>query len=67
MAMISVVVASGGIGGVVVWLSQFAKGPRSTQFITGLMGIVIFIGDYSNAMLVGTDNASAHRPPSRQP
>ena len=53
MAMISVVVASGGIGGVVVWLSQFAKGPRSSQFITGLMGIVIFIGDYSNAMLVG--------------
>ena len=53
MATISVVVASGGINGVVVWLSQFAKGPRSAQFITGLMGIVIFIGDYSNAMLVG--------------
>ena len=53
MATISVVVASGGIGGVIVWLSQFAKGPRSTQFITGLMGILIFIGDYSNAMLVG--------------
>ena len=53
MATISVVVASGGISGVVVWLAQFAKGPRSAQFITGLMGIVIFIGDYSNAMLVG--------------
>ncbi len=50
---ISVVVASGGISGVVIWLSQFAKGPRSAQFITGLMGILIFIGDYSNAMLVG--------------
>ena len=53
MATISVVVASGGISGVVVWLSRFARGPRSSQFITGLMGIVIFIGDYSNAMLVG--------------
>ena len=53
MATISVVVASGGISGVIVWLSQFAKGPRSAQFITGLMGILIFIGDYSNAMLVG--------------
>ena len=53
MATISVVVASGGISGVVVWLSRFAKGARSAQFITGLMGIVIFIGDYSNAMLVG--------------
>ena len=53
MATVSVVIASGGISGVVVWLSQFAKGPRSAQFITGLMGIIIFIGDYSNAMLVG--------------
>ena len=53
MATISIVVASGGISGVVVWLSRFAKGPRSSQFITGLMGIVIFIGDYSNAMIVG--------------
>ena len=53
MATIALVVASGGIAGIVVWLSQFAKGPRSVQFITGLMGILIFIGDYSNAMLVG--------------
>ena len=53
MATISVVVASGGIAGVVTWLSRFAKGPRSTQVITAVMGIVIFIGDYSNAMLVG--------------
>ncbi len=53
MATIAVVVASGGIAGVVTWLSRFAKGPRSTQIITAVMGIVIFIGDYSNAMLVG--------------
>ena len=53
MATISVVVASGGISGVVVWLARFAKGPRSAQLITSLMGIIIFIGDYSNAMIVG--------------
>ncbi len=53
MSVISVVVASGGIEGVVAWLSQYARGPRSTQFITTLMGLIIFIGDYSNAMLVG--------------
>lgn len=53
MTMISVVVASGGINAVIMWLSRFAKGPRSTQFITSLMGIAIFIGEYSNAMLVG--------------
>ena len=53
MSMISVVIASGGIGSVISLLSYLAKGPRSTQFITAIMGTVIFIGDYSNAMLVG--------------
>ncbi len=53
MSMISVVIASGGIAGAVNILSKLARGPRSTQFITSLMGSLIFIGDYSNAMLVG--------------
>ncbi|MCY4403273.1 MAG: hypothetical protein OXD54_11910 [Candidatus Poribacteria bacterium] len=53
MSMISVVIASGGIASVITILSRFAIGPRSTQFITAIMGTVIFIGDYSNAMLVG--------------
>ncbi len=53
MSMISVVIASGGIASAISILSHFARGPRSTQFITGLMGTLIFIGDYSNAMLVG--------------
>ena len=53
MSMISVVIASGGIASFISVLSKFAKGPRSTQFITSVMGTLIFIGDYSNAMLVG--------------
>ena len=53
MSMISVVIASGGIAGAINILSKLARGPRSTQFITSLMGSLIFIGDYSNAMLVG--------------
>lgn len=53
MSTISVVVASGGIAGVISLLSHLARGPRSTQFITAVMGTTIFIGDYSNAMLVG--------------
>ncbi len=53
MSMISVVIASGGIASSITILSRFAKGPRTTQFITAIMGTVIFIGDYSNAMLVG--------------
>lgn len=53
MSMISVVIASGGIAGAISFLSKLARGPRTTQFITSLMGTLIFIGDYSNAMLVG--------------
>ena len=53
MSMISVVIASGGIASAISILSHLARGPRLTQFITGLMGTLIFIGDYSNAMLVG--------------
>ncbi len=53
MSMISVVIASGGIGSAISLLSYLAKGVRSTQLITALMGTAIFIGDYSNAMLVG--------------
>ena len=53
MSMISVVIASGGIAGAITILSKLARGPRTTQFITSLMGSLIFIGDYSNAMLVG--------------
>ena len=53
MSTISVVVASGGIASAVSLLSHLARGPRSSQFVTGLMGTLIFIGDYSNAMLVG--------------
>ncbi len=53
MSMISVVIASGGIASAISILSHLARGPRTTQLITAVMGTVIFIGDYSNAMLVG--------------
>lgn len=53
MSMISVVIASGGIASAISILSHLARGPRTTQFITAVMGTIIFIGDYSNAMLVG--------------
>ena len=58
LSMISVLIASGGLQGVINWLSRLAKGPRSTQFVTALMGLAIFIDDYANTMIVG----SAMRP-----
>ena len=53
LSMISVVVSSGGMGGIVVWLSRFATGARSTQVVTALIGVFVFIGDYTSAMLTG--------------
>ena len=58
LSTISVVIVSGGIQGIIRWLSRFAKGPRSTQFVTVLMGCAVFIDDYANTMIVG----SAMRP-----
>ncbi|SVC84801.1 uncharacterized protein METZ01_LOCUS337655, partial [marine metagenome] len=43
LSMISVMIISGGMQGVINWLSQFAKGSRSTQLVTVLMGLAIFI------------------------
>lgn len=58
LMMIAVVIAGGGLQAIVNWLSRFARGPRSAQFVTYLMGLVIFIDDYANTMIVG----SAMRP-----
>ncbi|MCH8292771.1 Na+/H+ antiporter NhaC family protein [Candidatus Poribacteria bacterium] len=58
LSMIAVMIASGGLQGVINWLSRFAKGPRSTQLVTVLMGLAVFIDDYANTMIVG----SAMRP-----
>ena len=60
LVMIAILVAAGGLAGVVRRLARFARGPRSTQFITALMGLAIFIDDYANTMIVG----SAMRPVS---
>ncbi|NQT81751.1 hypothetical protein HQ563_01920 [bacterium] len=54
MTMISVVVVAGGLHGIASWLTRFARGPRSTQLVTALMGIVVFIDDYANTMIVGS-------------
>ena len=58
LSTISVAIVCGGIQGIIRWLSRFAKGPRSTQLATVLMGLAVFIDDYANTMIVG----SAMRP-----
>ena len=53
-AMIEIVIASGGFRGIILWLLKWVKGRKSTQTATALMGILCFIDDYTNAIIVGS-------------
>jgi len=52
--MIEVIMASGGFRGIIVWLLKWVKGRRSAQAATALMGVLCFIDDYTNAIVVGS-------------
>ncbi|MHC4484570.1 MAG: Na+/H+ antiporter NhaC family protein [Planctomycetota bacterium] len=52
--MIEVLVASGGFTGIITWLLKWVKGRKSAQTATALMGILCFIDDYTNAIIVGS-------------
>jgi Na+/H+ antiporter NhaC len=53
MAMISVMLASGGLQGVAAWLMKYARSARSAKLVTMAAGLIIFIDDYANTMIVG--------------
>ncbi|MFH1924632.1 MAG: Na+/H+ antiporter NhaC family protein, partial [Planctomycetota bacterium] len=53
MPMISVMLVGGGLQGVANWLLRFARSARSTKLVTMAAGLVIFIDDYANTMIVG--------------
>ena len=52
--MIELLVASGGFRGIIVWLLKWVRGRKSAQLATALMGILCFIDDYTNAIIVGS-------------
>ena len=52
--MIEVVIASGGFRGIILWLLKRVKGRKSAQTATALMGVLCFIDDYTNAIIVGS-------------
>ena len=51
---IELVIRSGGFQGILRWLARCIRGRRSAQGATGLMGVLCFIDDYANAMIVGS-------------
>ncbi len=52
--MVQIITKNGGMGGIVFYLSKFAKTKKSGQFITWLLGVAIFFDDYANTLVVGT-------------
>lgn len=51
--MVAIISRNGGMAGVVMSLSRYAKSARSAQFITWLLGIAVFFDDYANTLIVG--------------
>lgn len=51
---ISLIHACGGMEAIVTWLAPLARGRRSGQVLTYVMGLIIFIDDYANTLLLGS-------------
>ncbi|MCT4645914.1 MAG: hypothetical protein N4A74_13080 [Carboxylicivirga sp.] len=51
--MVTLISLNGGMKGIVNILSRYANNRRSGQFITYLMGLLIFFDDYANTLVVG--------------
>ncbi len=54
VGLVAVVGRMGGTRGLVLALSRLARGPRSAQAVTSLMGTAVFFDDYANTVVVGT-------------
>ncbi len=52
--MVEVIIASGGFNGIVLWLLKRVRSRKSAQTATAAMGVVCFIDDYANAIIVGS-------------
>lgn len=54
LAMVGNLTRNGGIRGIMLRLRKLAKGPRTTQVSTVVMGFAVFFDDYANTVLVGS-------------
>lgn len=53
-SLIALLGASHGTLGFSKWLEKLCRGPKSTLFVTWVMGILIFVDDYLNIMTLST-------------
>lgn len=54
MVSIAVMVAAGGLHALADRLERWARSPRSTQLAAYFAGLIVFIDDYANTMIVGS-------------
>lgn len=54
LSMISVIIVAGGLSGLVRHLQRFTGDARSSQLTTAILGVLVFIDDYANTMIVGS-------------
>lgn len=54
LMMISVIIVAGGLSAIADKLATYARTRRSTKLVTALLGLVVFIDDYANTMIVGS-------------
>lgn len=52
--LVEIIMATGGFLGIVLWLLRWIRSARSAQLATGIMGVICFIDDYVNAIIVGS-------------
>lgn len=54
LSMVHIMTVSGGLHALVHSLQRWIVGPRSAQLVTAILGVLIFIDDYANTMIVGS-------------
>ena len=52
-ALIAIITRMGGMRAIAESVKKWAKGPRSAQLTTWIMGFIIFFDDYANALIIG--------------
>jgi len=54
LGMIVLAIATGGFAGLAAGLARLARGRRSTQGATLLVGLILFFDDYANSVVIGS-------------
>lgn len=51
--MVAIISKNGGMAGIVKVFSKYAHSAKNSQFITWILGVLIFFDDYANTLIVG--------------